>query len=75
MDTIGTKTKEPVTYRLRVWQLMQGQNGVAAMKSNSPVVDKEVREITQATVTGNIYRPMQTTIPLRFYLERTSTKP
>lgn len=48
------KPKEPVTYRLRVWQLMQGQNGVAAMRSNSPIADKEIKEITQATLT-NIY--------------------
>ncbi len=51
------KPREPVTYRLRVWQLMQGQNGVAAMRSNAPVVDKEVKEITQATVTGILTGP------------------
>jgi hypothetical protein len=48
------KPKEPVTYRLRVWQLMQGQNGVNAMRSNPPIVTKDVDNITQAIVT-NIY--------------------
>ena len=41
-----------VTYRLRVWQLMQGQNGTQAMKSNQPVVTKEVSAGTEATVSG-----------------------
>ncbi len=51
------KPKEPVTYKLRVWQLMQGQNGTAAMRSNTPLVDKDVKEITQATVTGLLTGP------------------
>ena len=49
--------KEPVTYRLRVWQLMQGQNGTAAMRSNQPIVDKEVKNITQTTVTNLLNGP------------------
>jgi hypothetical protein len=48
------KPQQPVTYRLRVWQLMQGQNGTAAMRSNQPVVEKDVQNITQAVVT-NLY--------------------
>ena len=51
------KPREPVTYRLKVWQLMQGQNGIAAMRSNTPVVEKDVKEITQAVVTGIITGP------------------
>ena len=51
------KPKEPVTYRLRVWQLMQGQNGMAAIKANQPIIEKDVREITQAVVTGVITGP------------------
>jgi hypothetical protein len=51
------KPKEPVTYRLKVWQLMQGQNGLQAMKSNTPIIVKEVQNITQATVTGVITGP------------------
>ena len=46
------KPKEPVTYRLKVWQLMQGQNGTQAMKSNQPIISKDVDNITQAVVTG-----------------------
>ena len=41
------KPQDPPMYRLRVWQLMQGQNGNAAMKANTPVVEKDVRDITQ----------------------------
>lgn len=48
------KPKEPVLYKLKVWQLMQGQNAVSAIKSNTPVAEKEVREVTQ-TIINNIY--------------------
>jgi hypothetical protein len=46
------KPQEPVTYRLRVWQLMQGQSGSQAMKTNQPIVTKDVADITEATITG-----------------------
>lgn len=48
------KQTEPVTYRLKVWQLMQGQNATQAMRTNKPIVTKDVADITEATV-GNIY--------------------
>jgi hypothetical protein len=51
---IVPKPKEQVTYRLKVWQLMQGQNSTSAMKRNTPVVEKDVNNITQAIVT-NLY--------------------
>ncbi|HLF46386.1 MAG TPA: hypothetical protein VI548_08170 [Chitinophagaceae bacterium] len=44
------KPKEPVTYRLRVWQLMQGQNGMQAMKANQPFITKDVDNLTQTTI-------------------------
>jgi hypothetical protein len=46
------KPKDPVTYRLKVWQLIQGQNGTMAMRTNQPIVTKDVDNITQATVNG-----------------------
>jgi hypothetical protein len=46
------KPQEPVTYRLRVWQLMQGQNSTQAMRTNQPIVTKDVADITEATVSG-----------------------
>ncbi len=46
------KPREPVTYRLKVWQLMQGQNGTQAMRTNQPIVSKDVDNITQAVVNG-----------------------
>lgn len=45
-------SKESVTYRLKVWQLMQGQSGTTAMRTNQPIVTKDVDNITQATVSG-----------------------
>jgi hypothetical protein len=49
---IVPKPQEPVTYRLKVWQLMQGQNGTSAMKTNQPIVTKDVDNLTEATVSG-----------------------
>ncbi|MBL0153928.1 MAG: hypothetical protein IPP93_10690 [Chitinophagaceae bacterium] len=46
------KPRDPVTYRLKVWQLMQGQNGTQAMRSNQPIVTKDVDNISEATVSG-----------------------
>jgi hypothetical protein len=43
---------QSVTYRLKVWQLMQGQSGSQAMRSNQPIVTKDVDNITQAVVSG-----------------------
>ena len=48
------KPKEQVTYRIKVWQLMEGQNGTQAMRNNAPLAEKEVTNITQAVVT-NLY--------------------
>jgi hypothetical protein len=39
-----------IVYRLRVWQLMQGQNPTQAMRSNPPVVNKEVNNQLQAVI-------------------------
>jgi hypothetical protein len=46
------KTQEPVTYRIKVWQLMEGQNGTQAMRSNKPIAEKDVLNITEASVSG-----------------------
>jgi hypothetical protein len=51
------KPKDPVMYKLRVWQLMQGQTGIQAMKSNEPIVEKEVSNINQAIVANMITGP------------------
>jgi hypothetical protein len=49
---IVPKPQEPVTYRLKVWQLMQGQNSTQAMRTNKPIVTKDVADITEATISG-----------------------
>ncbi len=46
------KPQEPVTYRIKVWQLMQGQNGTQAMRENKPIVTKDVDTVTEATIAG-----------------------
>jgi hypothetical protein len=46
------KPQEPVTYKLKVWQLMQGQNSTQAMRSNQPIVTKDVDNITEVAVEG-----------------------
>jgi hypothetical protein len=46
------KPREPVTYRLKVWQLMEGQNGSQAMRTNEPVVTKDVTDVSETTVSG-----------------------
>ncbi|MES2276363.1 MAG: hypothetical protein V4592_10095 [Bacteroidota bacterium] len=52
------KPTEPVTYRLSVWQLMQGQTGVQAMRVNQPIFTKDIdNNITQAVANGIITGP------------------
>jgi hypothetical protein len=51
------RPNEPVTYRLRVWQLMQGQSGAQAMKANQPIFTKDVDNLTQLTVAKLITGP------------------
>jgi len=46
------KPQEPVIYRLKVWQLMQGQNASQAMRSNPPIVTKDCDNITETSVSG-----------------------
>jgi hypothetical protein len=45
-------TEPPSSYRMKVWQLMQGQNGSTAMKTNQPIITKDVANLTEATVSG-----------------------
>lgn len=51
------KPKEVVTYRLRVWQLMQGQNATQAMRTNTPLIQKDVENLTQTTVNSVLTGP------------------
>jgi hypothetical protein len=48
------KPKEQVTYKLRVWQLMQGQTFSQAIKANEPLVEKDITNINQAII-ANIF--------------------
>ena len=51
------RPQDPVTYCLTVWQLMQGQTGVQAMKVNQPLITKDVDNITQAVINNLISGP------------------
>ncbi|MBY0477037.1 MAG: hypothetical protein K2Q24_05285 [Chitinophagaceae bacterium] len=49
-------TSPMVTYRLRVWQLMQGQNGTSAMRDNTPIVDRNT-DVNTISVLGMLTGP------------------
>ena len=49
---IEPKPGQNVTYRLKVWQLMQGQNGTQAMRTNKPIIEKEMVDVTETTIAG-----------------------
>ena len=51
------KPADPVTYRLKVWQLMEGQNGTQAMRANQPIISKDFENVTQETVSNIITGP------------------
>ena len=46
------KPQQSIEYRLKVWQLMQGQNGNQAMRDNQPKVTIEVINLTETNVSG-----------------------
>lgn len=49
-------TSPMVTYRLRVWQLMQGQNSTSAMRDNTPIIDRST-DINSISVQGMLTGP------------------
>lgn len=51
------RPRETLTYRLRVWQLMQGQNGLQATQINQPIITKDVDNITQVVINNLLAGP------------------
>jgi len=51
------KPRGPVTYRLMVWQLMQGQTGEKAIEVNQPLITKDVDNLTQTSIDNLITVP------------------
>jgi hypothetical protein len=51
------KPQESTTYRLRVWQLMEGQNTQQARTVNQPIFTKDVDNLTQAIAINLITGP------------------
>lgn len=48
------KPREPSTFRLKIWQLMEGQSGAQAMETNKPIATKDITDMTEVTV-GDLY--------------------
>ncbi len=51
------KPRDPVIYRLKVWQLIQGQNSAEAMRTNKPIVTKDVVDVTECKIKEKITFP------------------
>jgi hypothetical protein len=51
------KPQEPVIYRITVWQLMNGRGGGPAIKANTPILTRDVDNITQAIITNLVTGP------------------
>ncbi|MDP3312042.1 hypothetical protein [Lutibacter sp.] len=51
------KPQEPVTYRLKVWQMMQGQTSTQAMQVNQPIITKDVENMTQIVINNILDDP------------------
>lgn len=51
------KPKDPLNYKLTVWQLMQGQNGPQAQKANQPLITKDLVNINQYVISNLITGP------------------
>jgi hypothetical protein len=51
--------QDPVTYRVTVWQLMQGQTGTQAIKANQPIITKDVDEPNLAFKPDAVTGPCQ----------------
>lgn len=44
------RPQETTTYRLRLWQLLQGQTAQQAIQVNQPIADEKITNVTQAIV-------------------------
>ena len=72
------KPQTSVTYRLKVWQLMQGQSGTTAMRTNTPIVEREVTDQTQllkANILGDIEKVADRDAQLVWQVMATTTTP
>ena len=54
--SVVPRPQEPVTYRLRIWQLMQGQSSAQAI-IQQPLLVNDVGNITQTTINNIQYAP------------------
>lgn len=44
---VAPAPKMIVTYRLQIWEVLEGQNGMTALRSNQPIVEKDYRGLLQ----------------------------
>lgn len=54
---INPKPKEPITYRVKVWQIMVGQNEADAIRMNRTMALKDVVDQTQVVVENLVKIP------------------
>ncbi len=54
---VSPRPQQPVTYKLSVWQLMQGQTSTQAQKANQPIITKDVDNLTQVSISNLISGP------------------
>lgn len=55
-----------VIYRLRIWQIMQGQTATQAINANEPIAEKEVKNINQTIVNNLNLSPCTTATTCNF---------
>lgn len=60
------RPQDKVTYRLNVWQLMEGQTVVQAMKTNQPIHTKDIDNLTQVIVNSLISGPCKSPYSCEF---------
>ncbi len=51
------RPQDPVTYRLRVWRMAEGQNSISATIIQQPILGNDVGNVTQAIVRLNTTSP------------------
>jgi hypothetical protein len=57
---------EAVSYRLRIWQLKQGQNSTQAVNASQPIYTKDIDNMTQLPVVNLVADPCPPSSPCEF---------
>jgi len=68
------RPNEQVTYHIKVWQLLQGQSATQAVLANQPILEKEVKNLTQTTITNLVSTPCSPPLVCDFVWNVKATK-